>query len=79
LPDFGGTAAWLVAAHAQQPRPTIGFLHQGSLPPLPLMTAFRQGLVEAGMNEGLNITIEDRWADGQYDRLPALAADLVSR
>ena len=76
---LGGTAAWVIAAQAQQPSPTIGFLHQGSLPPLSLRAAFRKGLVEAGINQGLTITIEDRSADGQYDRLPALAADLVSR
>src|SRR5258708_13332244 len=76
---LGGTAAWVVAAQAQQPSPTIGFLHQGSLPSLSLRAAFRKGLVEAGINEGLTITIEDRSADGQYNRLPALAADLVSR
>src|ERR1700722_20765585 len=64
---------------AQQPGPTVGFLHQGSLPALSLRTAFRKGLVEAGINDGLTITIEDRSADGQYNRLPALAADLVSR
>jgi putative ABC transport system substrate-binding protein len=44
-----------------------------------LRAAFRKGLVEAGINEGLTITIEDRPADGQYNRLPALAADLVRR
>jgi putative tryptophan/tyrosine transport system substrate-binding protein len=76
---LGGTAAWVIAAQAQQPSPTIGFLHQGSLPSLSLRAAFRKGLVEAGINEGLAITIEDRSADGQYNRLPALAADLVSR
>ncbi|MEA2915000.1 MAG: hypothetical protein QOJ15_7081 [Bradyrhizobium sp.] len=76
---LGGTAAWIIAAQAQQPSPTIGFLHQGSLPSLSLRAAFRKGLVEAGINEGLTITIEDRSADGQYNRLPALAADLVSR
>src|SRR5260370_20936967 len=75
---LGGTAAWVIAAQAQQPSSTIGFLHQGSLPPLSLRAAFRKGLVEAGINEGLTITIEDRSADGQYNRLPALASDLVS-
>jgi putative ABC transport system substrate-binding protein len=79
LTALGGTAAWLSAGHAQQPRPAIGFLHQGSLPPLSLRTSFRKGLVEAGISEGLDIAIEDRWADGQYDRLPALAAELVGR
>jgi putative tryptophan/tyrosine transport system substrate-binding protein len=76
---LGGTVAWVVAAQAQQPGPTVGFLHQGSLPALSLRTAFRKGLVEAGINDGLTMTIEDRSADGQYSRLPALAADLVSR
>src|ERR1700730_11775910 len=74
-----GTAAGVIAAQAQPPRPTLGFLHQGSRPPLSLRAAFRKGLVEASINQGLTITIEDRSADGQYDRLPALAADLVSR
>jgi len=77
LAVLGGTAAWIVAAQAQQPSPTIGFLHQGSLPPPSLRAAFRRGLIEVGINEGL--TIEDRSADGQYNRLPALAAELVSR
>jgi putative tryptophan/tyrosine transport system substrate-binding protein len=75
----GAVAAWPLAAQAQQTMPVIGFLHQGSLPPLPLRAAFRKGLVEAGISDGLSIAIEDRSADGQYDRLPALAADLVSR
>src|SRR5277367_4488329 len=78
---FLGSAAasWPLATRAQQTMPVIGFLHQGSLPPPSLRTAYRKGLVEAGMSEGLTITIEDRSADGRYDRLPALAADLVSR
>jgi putative tryptophan/tyrosine transport system substrate-binding protein len=76
---IGAIAAWPFAVNAQQPRPVIGFLHQGSLPPQSARAAFRKGLVEAGISEGLSIAIEDRWADGQYDRLPALAADLVSR
>jgi putative tryptophan/tyrosine transport system substrate-binding protein len=71
-----GMASCPLAVNAQQPRPVIGFLHQGSLPPEPLRAAFRQGLVEAGVSD---VAIEDRWADGQYDRLPALAADLVKR
>src|SRR5580704_1171279 len=76
----GGAAAALpVVARAQQPSPVIGFLHQGSLPTMPSRTAFRKGLVEAGIGEGYTVTIEDRPADGRYDRLPALAADLVSR
>jgi putative tryptophan/tyrosine transport system substrate-binding protein len=79
LTALGGTAAWVVAAQAQQPSPTIGFLHQGSLPASSLRAAFRKGLVEAGINESLTIAIEDRSADGQYNRLPGLAADLVSR
>jgi putative tryptophan/tyrosine transport system substrate-binding protein len=55
----------------------IGFLHQGSPEPLSLMNAFKKGLSEAGFIDGQNVTIEDRAADGHYDRLPALAAELV--
>jgi putative ABC transport system substrate-binding protein len=74
-----GSAAFLAKANAQQPRTVIGFLHQGALPPPSLKAAFKKGLVEAGVSDATNIVIEDRAADGQYDRLPALAADLVSR
>ena len=75
----GGTLiCWPLAARAQQPPAVIGFLHQGSPEPLPLTRAFRQGLSEAGIAEGRDVTIENRWAEGQYDRLPALAADLVA-
>jgi putative ABC transport system substrate-binding protein len=64
---------------AQQSLPAIGFLHEG-LPESPSLTAaFRQGLVEAGIGEDRSITIENRWAEGQYDRLPGLTVDLIDR
>jgi len=78
---LGGAATWPLAARAQQPAmPVIGFLRNtAATGSKPIVTAFFQGLKEAGFVDGQSVAIEYRWADNQNDRLPALAADLIRR
>ena len=77
----GAVMAWPFGARAQVPAmPVIGFLNSASPGPFaPLLAAFLQGLKEGGFVDGQNVTIEYRWAEGQYERLPALANELVGR
>jgi putative ABC transport system substrate-binding protein len=77
---FGGMAAWPLTAHAQQPAiPVIGFLSSRSPgESASVVAAFRQGLRETGFIEGQNLGIAFRWAEGRYDKLPALASELVN-
>jgi putative tryptophan/tyrosine transport system substrate-binding protein len=77
---LSGATAWVAAARAQGPRHTIGFLSGFSAPGIPGdLAAFYQGLEETGFVERTNISIDFRWTDGRYDRLPSLAAELVGR
>src|SRR5262249_14127137 len=77
----GGAAAWPLGARAQQAAmPVVGFLRSTPAEPFEhLMVAFRQGLNETGFVEGQNVSVEQRWADNQLDRVPDLTADLVRR
>jgi putative tryptophan/tyrosine transport system substrate-binding protein len=76
----GAAVPWPLAAQAQQPLPVIGWLFGiSSEAGQPTLAAFRKTLGDAGYVEGRNVNFEYRWADGQYDRLPAMAADLVAR
>ena len=78
---IGGAAVWPLAARAQQPAlPVVGFIRDGSADASArLAAAFRKGLNETGYVEGQNVTVEYHWLEGQYDRLPALVAELVRR
>ena len=78
----GAAATWPLAARAQQSSalPVVGFIREGSADAsVRFAAAFRKGLNETGYIEGQNVTVEYHWLEGQYDRLPALMADMVRR
>jgi putative ABC transport system substrate-binding protein len=74
---LGGAAVWPFAARAQVSNPVIGLLHEGLPAQSSLTAAFQRGLLEGGIDGSSRITMENRWAEGQYDRLPGLARDLI--
>jgi ABC-type uncharacterized transport system substrate-binding protein len=80
---LGSAAAWPLSAPAQQPAmPVVGWLNSGPAGDpffMSLASAFRAGLKDAGYNEGQNVAIDFRWGEGQYNRLPTLAAELVAK
>ena len=79
---FGGTAAWPLVAHAQQPiMPVVGYLSTGSpeADASPFLAAFRKGLGEMSFAEGKNVIIEYRWANFRYEKLSAMATELAQR
>jgi putative tryptophan/tyrosine transport system substrate-binding protein len=80
LTFLGCAAAWVSTARGEEPSHVVGFLSAFFAPGMPgALAAFYQGLKETGFFEGKNISVEFRWADGRYDRLPSLAAELVGR
>jgi putative ABC transport system substrate-binding protein len=76
---LSGATAWQLTARAEQAQTVIGILHEGLPAPLSLTVAFQQGLIEGGISRGGSVKIENTWAEGQYDRLPELASDLIGR
>jgi len=81
IAGLGGAAGWPLTARAQQPElPVIGLINGGSADSSAVFAAsFRKGLDQTGYAEGRNVTVEYYWLDGQFDRVPALVADLVRR
>jgi ABC-type uncharacterized transport system substrate-binding protein len=75
----GAAMAWPSAGRAQRPMPVIGYMYGGSPNDGHILVGFRDGLSETGFVDGQNVVIEFRWAEGHFERLPALVADLVSR
>jgi putative ABC transport system substrate-binding protein len=75
---LGGAAAWPIVARAQQSPPIVAFINGSTADP-EQATAFRKGLSEAGSVDGQNVAVEYHWLEGQYDRLPAVMADVVRR